>query len=558
MAGIAETILSPSFLTYFALLYIVSNGIVFIANTLRPKDFPPGPRGLPGLGNLLQLNRSFPYLTYGAWARKFGNDTPLGVKMGATNVVVLNSGRLIRELFERRGAVYSDRPWQFMNNTWVFKDGLRAAIFQNSSPWLTRWRREFNNNFGGAAITRLRPVYEAETARLLVKLLENPTAKEKDLEAILVCWMMSVPCLGVCGRRPDTMGDHGFEIKQFRRCSDEYAALVAPNVRDLFPVLRYLPEVFGMAQWKERARAVREGVLETGSQFLSTAKDQRAALDAGKSIGWESVLAKMLREQREKNDTTFTVADMGNTAFHIVSAATNTSLAVFSIMLLILAKYPDLQQRVRNEVLEVSDGAAPKATDLPSLRFTEAFWNETHRWRPVAPQGVAHAPSQDDVYNGHRIPKGTAIFMNVWHIHHSEEDYEEPDKFDPDRFLRHPFGMRLDEAHDPAHMEASSARVTYDFGAGRRICPGMHSAKHSLVLGLAKVLWAFEILPPKGKEIDLSLENGFIQEIALHPKELDVVFKLRDGITKEDIMDHYSQAYEAEAEVMGWEDGLYK
>lgn len=147
--------------------------------------------------------------------------------------------------------------------------------------------------------------------------------------------------------------------------------------------------------------------------------------------------------------------------------------------------------------------------------------------------------------------------MNVWHIHHAEEDYDEPDEFIPERFLQHPFGMRLDQAHDPTHMEASSARVTYDFGAGRRICPGMNSAKQNLLLGLAKVLWAFDILPPEGKEIDLSLETGFIQEIALHPKDFDVVLKLRDSRTKEDIMDHYSQTYEAEAVIMGWEGGIY-
>ena len=375
MADIAEIVLSPAFLIYPPLLFLVGNAVVFILNTLRPKAFPPGPRGLPGLGNLLQIDRTFSFLTYGAWAKDYGNDTPLGVKMGATNVVVLNSARLVRELFERSGAVYSDRPSQFMND-WIFKNDLKAAIFRNSSTWLTRWRREFNNNFGTAAITRIRPVYEAETARLLVKLLESPTARREDMEAILVCYILSVPCLGVCGRRPDCMGDHGFEIKKFRHCSNEYAALIAPNARDLFPVLRYLPGFFGMAEWKERARTVREEVLKTGTQFLSTAKEQRAALDAGKSIAWESVLAKMLREQREKNDHMFTVTDMGNTAFHIASAATNTSLAVFSIVLMILAKYPELQQRVRNEVLEVSGGATPKATDLPSLRYTEAFWNE--------------------------------------------------------------------------------------------------------------------------------------------------------------------------------------
>lgn len=148
--------------------------------------------------------------------------------------------------------------------------------------------------------------------------------------------------------------------------------------------------------------------------------------------------------------------------------------------------------------------------------------------------------------------------MNVWNIYHSEEDYEDPEKFIPERFLKHPSGMRLDQAHDPAHMEAPMSRLTYDFGAGRRICPGMHSAKQSLILGLAKLLWAFEVLPPEGKEIDLSLETGFVQEIALHPKELDIVLKLRDERTEEDILDHYSRTYEAEAELMGWEGGLYK
>ncbi|KAL2830286.1 cytochrome P450 [Aspergillus cavernicola] len=492
------------------------------------------------------INKTFPYLTYGTWAKTYGKDTPLGVKRVASNVVVLNSARLVRELFERRGALYSDRPWQFMNHTWVYNDDMREAIFENSSPWLTKWRREFNNHFGAAAVTRFRPVYEAETARLLVKLLEVPVGQSSssssaDLEAIFLCWMMSVPCLGVCGRRPDSMDNHGFSVKQFKHYTDEYAAVVAPTARDLFPVLRYLPDFLGMAAWKERARAARKAIIQMGTQFLSAAEEQRAALDTGKTtIGWESMLAKMLREQRDKDDDMFTIMDMGNTACHIVAAAMNTSLSVFSIMLMILAKHPDVQDGVRNEVLEVSGGATPKAADLPSLKYTEAFWNEVHRWRPVAPQAVAHAPSQDDVYSGHRISKGTTVIMNVWHIRHSLEDYDEPDEFIPERFLRHP------------------ARVTYDLGAGRRICPGMHSAKHNLLLGLAKVLWAFDVLPPKGKEIDLSLETGFVPDIALHPKDFDVVLRLREGRTRGEVLDHYSSAYEGEAELMGWEEGLYK
>lgn len=378
MAGVLDLLFSSTFIIYPTLIFLVGNVVVFLLKDARPKGFPPGPRRLPVLGNLFQVDKIYPFLTYSEWAKKHDSDTPLGIKKGAINMVILNSNRLVRELFERRGAVYSDRPVQRMNNDWVFTEGLKAGfIAQNSSTWLTRWRKELNNNFGPATITKFRSVYEAETARLLVKLIESPTARQSGLEEILVCWMMSVPCLAVCGRRPDGMRDHGFDIKQFRQCSDGYAALCGPKSWDLFPFLRYLPRFFGIPEWKARARVVRKRVLDTGSQFLSAAKEQRAALDAGKSIAWESMLAKILREQRENDEHVLnSVADMGTPAFHIVSAAVNTSLAVFSIMLMILAKHPETQQRARDEVLEVTGGEMPKSTDVINLKYLEAFWNE--------------------------------------------------------------------------------------------------------------------------------------------------------------------------------------
>lgn len=164
------------------------------------------------------------------------------------------------------------------------------------------------------------------------------------------------------------------------------------------------------------------------------------------------------------------------------------------------------------------------------------------------------------MYEGYQIPKHTAVYANVWHIHHSPEDYESPDKFEPERFLRHPFGMRPGAAHDPATMEASmssasaSTRATYSFGFGRRVCPGMQLAKQSLILGLAKMLWAFDVLPAQeGEELDLSVDTGFVQGlITFHPKHLDVSLKLRPGRSKQDILDHYSETYKVEAELMGW------
>lgn len=391
MADVTEVLLSPTFLVTAALL-VAGNVIFFLSSYVRrPRHFPPGPPGLPGLGNLFQINKSIPALTYTAWAHKYGQDKPMGVKLGATNIVVLNSARMVRDLFERRGAIYSDRPrpngedekWKYQTHQ------VPAALFHDNGPWLTRWRREFNGALGSAAaVARLNPMNDAETARALVALLEaGPTTSGPDLEEIILAWVTSVPCISVVGQRPDAMAHHGFDVKAFRSRTAGYMVLHKASLMDRIPILRHLPGKFGMAAWRAESRIVAKGVFEIAEQFLSAAKEHRAALDkAGAGAGkppnkntaeeyYESLGARMLREQRENRDKDIWT-DLGLTAWNIVSAAMYTSLATFSTMLMTVAKFPEVQQRIREEVLQVSGGAPLKAADVPRLAYTEAFWHE--------------------------------------------------------------------------------------------------------------------------------------------------------------------------------------
>ena len=80
MPDVIALILSLNFLLS-AVILVVSYAVFFLLYyTRRPRNFPPGPLGLPGLGNLLQINKSIPALTYSAWAHNYGQDRPLGVK----------------------------------------------------------------------------------------------------------------------------------------------------------------------------------------------------------------------------------------------------------------------------------------------------------------------------------------------------------------------------------------------------------------------------------------------------------------------------------------------
>lgn len=70
--------------------------------------------------------------------------------------------------------------------------------------------------------------------------------------------------------------------------------------------------------------------------------------------------------------------------------------------------------------------------------------------------------------------------------------------------------------YDSASNPSASARDQFTFGAGRRICPGMHVAERSLFLGISRILWAFNITPakdPNGNEIlpdQEKLTQGFV------------------------------------------------
>jgi cytochrome P450 len=85
--------------------------------------------------------------------------------------------------------------------------------------------------------------------------------------------------------------------------------------------------------------------------------------------------------------------------------------------------------------------------------------------------------TQDDTYEGYFIPKGTMLFANTWAIHMDEEEYDKPEEFIPERFLNNKFGTK----YTVGENADDHRRVTYGFGAGRRVCPGQRLAENSLV-----------------------------------------------------------------------------
>ena len=70
--------------------------------------FPPGPKPLPIIGNVLDMPKSYYWITYADWAKRYGDVIHANVL--GTHYIILNSLEAVEDLLEKRSAIYSDRP----------------------------------------------------------------------------------------------------------------------------------------------------------------------------------------------------------------------------------------------------------------------------------------------------------------------------------------------------------------------------------------------------------------------------------------------------------------
>jgi cytochrome P450 len=135
----------------------------------------------------------------------------------------------------------------------------------------------------------------------------------------------------------------------------------------------------------------------------------------------------------------------------------------------------------------------PTWEDETSVPYIRALIKEVHRWAPIGSLGIPHATTKDDIYDNQKIPAGTIVFPNLTALSRDEHRYQNPNLFDPDRFL----GDDLDASASALHPDYEK-RDHFHYGFGRRLCQGIFVAEASLFIVISRVLWAFDISPVEG------------------------------------------------------------
>jgi cytochrome P450 len=161
------------------------------------------------------------------------------------------------------------------------------------------------------------------------------------------------------------------------------------------------------------------------------------------------------------------------------SAGHETSANALAWTWYLLCQNPEVVAKLKTEANEVlHDGHIPTFEDLRKLQYTKQVIEEGMRLYPPA-WVVGRKTIEQDVVNGYTIPKGQDVLLEIYLMHRNENVWENPLKFDPDRFLPEKVKDRPNHHYLP-------------FGAGPRMCIGNHFAMMEMQLIVATLIQRFD------------------------------------------------------------------
>ncbi|KAK3303882.1 putative cytochrome P450 [Chaetomium strumarium] len=370
--------------------------------------------------------------------------------------VMIGSLEVARDLLDKRNAIYSSRPRAPMVQECISRN-LRILFL----PYGDRWRA-YHKLHASVLNVRVsdayRPLHDLESRQLLRELAE-PDAGERFAERFFRYSASLVYSLAYGIRL--ARGDEP-ELQTANQVMHELNQVFLRTwLVDVFPWVNVLPTA--LAPWKRTA----DRMHDFESAFLAG-----LVRSAEQKPGWN--WAKNMLAMRGSRNMSRT--ELGYVLGVLYEAGSDTTAIALSVFVMAMVLYPRVARKAQEDIDRVvGPERMPTFDDLPKLPYIDAVVKEVLRWRPVIPGGIPHAVTRDDEYAGYRIPKGTVLIPNLWAMAMDSQLFEHPSEFIPERWIENP-DLPL-----------------FPFGFGRRVCPGQHVGKNSLLINTARMLWAYNV-----------------------------------------------------------------
>ena len=447
----------------------------------KPADIPVGPRfTLPLLGDLLQFARlNGDVLKSLRMLHKEHGDI-YSFYMGRQLAIIVNGYELIHKVLVEKGVQFCGRPQGFMRQVYSLGKGLgfstgddwkkQRSFVTKSLQKLGVMKRSFEEN-----ILREYAMFE--------DIMEKHIGRPFDMHAILHASTANALFTCIVGKSHE-YNDPFFQSLLHRADVQVKNISRVSLLLNCVPWLQYIPGDPLRMRLLQRNYQKFENDFEERFINVDSAKEAKDYISHGNTL-IDMYMEKINAEKKASGDTeVFSISQMKMVVWDLFIGGGDTTTTAIRWAILYLLNCPEVLERLHAQLDEVTPpNETVTLNDEPKLPYMKAFIAEVLRVSNILPLiPRANLYNKDSALEGYHIPKNSNILLNLDSVLMDPKIFENPTKFNPDRFL--------DESG-----RFVKRKELIPLSAGRRKCIGESLANTMVFLYLANMLKVFTILP---------------------------------------------------------------
>ncbi|KAK2989134.1 hypothetical protein RJ640_027208, partial [Escallonia rubra] len=475
---------------YASLLFLI---FIHGLELFRRRKLPPGPIGLPLLGNLLEIGPK-PHAAFAKLAKKHG---PLmTIRLGSVTNVVASVPDMAREILQKNDESFSGRttPDAIAEldhadhaMAWISAGDVWKAMRKVLATYLTNTQK----------LDSLRDLRQ----KVVEEMVQHVNGVSQRGETVEIGKLVFTAALNQMSNTCYSVNVADFkseDVRGFQKAVKTIMEIdVQFNIADYFPLFKGL-DLQGIRKKSKAAYGWLDALCD---KFIHQRLRERES-----SLPRCGDLLDSFLDFSQENEAEFSLKHARVLLVELFLAGTETSSNTTEWAMTELLLNPKVMAKLRQEIAE-KVGAKGRIieADIIGLPYLQAVIKETMRLHLAVPLLLPHKSEADVKVRGYTIPKNTQVLINAWAMARDAEYWESPDTFMPERFL----GSEVD--FKGQHFSF------LPFGSGRRMCPGIPLAQRVVSLMIASLVHHFEWQLPQGvtpENLDMNDKFGLTLERA--------------------------------------------